>query len=130
MGDDPELAALRAKRMAELEGGGPQGMGPQQQQGGSQAERAQQQQQMQIQMLNQALDQQARARLNTIMLAKPEKGKQIESIICQMAAQGQLGGKLTEDDLVRLVERVNAQTNKKSKVKFDRRRAALDSDDD
>ncbi|CAL4098752.1 unnamed protein product [Meganyctiphanes norvegica] len=128
---DPELAAIRAKRMAELEGSSQGGMNPQQQQAGvSQAERAAQQQQMQNTLLNQALDQQARARLNTIMLAKPEKGKQVESIICQMAAQGQISGKLCENDLVNLVERINAQTKKKSKVIFDRRRAALDSDSD
>jgi len=76
------------------------------------------------------LDQQARARLNTIMVAKPEKAQQLEQVICQMATSGQIGGKLSEHDLISLVERVNEQTKKTTSVKFDRRRAALDDDDD
>merc|ERR1712198_80791 len=123
MSDDAELATIRNKRMQEL-----QGMQGQQQQN---EERMQQQKQAINGLLNQVLDQQARARLNTIMLAKPEKGKQMEAMICQMAATGQIGGKLSENELISLVERVNAQTTKKkSKVIFDRRRAALDSDED
>ena len=64
-----------------------------------------------------------------------------------MATSGQLGGKLSESDLVGLLERVSAQTQKTTTVKvsklkdtmvilvffylqFDRRRAALDSDSD
>merc|ERR1719495_345926 len=95
-----------------------------------QEEMRQQQQQAINGLLNQVLDQQARARLNTIMVAKPEKGRQVESVICQMATSGQIGGKLSENELISLVERVNAQTQKTTTVKFDRRRAALDSDDD
>ncbi|XP_066949205.1 programmed cell death protein 5 [Macrobrachium rosenbergii] len=122
MSDDQELAAIRNKRMQEL-----QGMQGQQEQ---QRERMQQQQQAINGLLNQVLDQQARARLNTIMVAKPEKGKQVESIIVQMATTGQIGGKLSEHDLIGLIEKVNAQTQKTTTVKFDRRRAALDDDDD
>merc|ERR1711973_411035 len=122
MGDDNELAAIRAKRMQELQG----------MQGGAsqQEERVAQQKAQMNSILNQVLDQQARARLNTIMCAKPEKGQQMESIICQMAQRGQLPGKLSESDLINLVERINSQTQKASKVKFDRRRTNLDSDDD
>ncbi|CAL4077375.1 unnamed protein product [Meganyctiphanes norvegica] len=122
MGDDPELAAIRAKRMQELQG---------MQGGASQQEEQVAQRKTQMNsILNQVLDQQARARLNTIMCAKPEKGQQMESIICQMATQGQIPGKLAESDLINLAERINAQTQKTSKVKFDRRRINMDSDDD
>lgn len=51
------------------------------------------------------------------MVAKPEKGKQVESVIVQMATSGQIGGKLSENDLIGLVERVNAQTQKTTTVK-------------
>ena len=51
------------------------------------------------------------------MVAKPEKGKQVESIIVQMATTGQIGGRLSEHDLISLVERVNAQTQKTTTVK-------------
>ncbi|XP_042863051.1 programmed cell death protein 5-like isoform X1 [Penaeus japonicus] len=138
MSDDAELAAIREKRMQELQGmqdspfgikvpGNQPAMQGQQQ---KQEEMMQQQQQAINGLLNQVLDQQARARLNTIMVAKPEKGKQVESVIVQMATSGQIGGKLSENDLIGLVERVNAQTQKTTTVKFDRRRAALDDDDD
>ena len=51
------------------------------------------------------------------MLTKPDKAKQLESIIVQMATSGQIGGKLSENDLIGLVERVNAQTQKTTSVK-------------
>ena len=73
---------------------------------------------------------QARARLNTLMLAKPEKGKQVEAMLCQMAQTGQLGGKLGDDELKGLLDRMTGGGQASSKVKFDRRRAAMDSDDD
>uniref|UniRef100_A0A0P4WID8 Programmed cell death protein 5 n=1 Tax=Scylla olivacea TaxID=85551 RepID=A0A0P4WID8_SCYOL len=122
MSGDKELADLRAQRMKEL-----QGMQQQQQ---KQEEMQQQQQQAINSVLNQVLDQQARARLNTISIAKPERGRQLESVILQMATTGQLAGRLSEADLVALVERINAQTQKTTSVKFDRRRAAFDDDDD
>ena len=33
------------------------------------------------------------------MVAKPDKGKQVEAMLCQMAQSGQLGGKLGDDEL-------------------------------
>lgn len=54
--------------------------------------------------------------MNTIRVAKPEKGKQLESMIVQMATTGQVG-KLSENDLIGILERINAQTQKKTIVK-------------
>jgi len=131
MGDD-ELAAIRAKRMAELQAMGGGGGGS----GGGMAERQKQQEEKMKQMedmkngiLSQVLSQEARARLNTLMVAKPDKGRQVEAMLCQMAQTGQLGSKLGESDLKNLLERFN-ESKSTSKVKFDRRRAALDSDED
>ena len=67
--------------------------------------------------------------VNTLMIAKPDKGRQVEAAIIQMAQTGQLGGKLSEEELVGLLERF-AGSSKKTAVKFDRRRNALDSDED
>ena len=94
--------------------------------------------------------------VNTITIAKPEKGQQVEAAIIQMAQTGQLAGwysflnfwilisrkkkwihtsilyflgRLSEEELIGLLERFAGST-KKSTVKFDRRRNALDSDDD
>lgn len=63
------------------------------------------------------------------MLAKPEKGAQVEAAIIQMAQSGQLGGRLSEEELIGLLERFAGST-KQTAVKFDRRRNALDSDSD
>lgn len=130
MADDADLEALRAKRMAELQaqmGGGKGGGGPNKEQ---QEEMRRQQEDMKNSILSQVLDQQARARLNTIAIAKPEKAKMVESILVQMAQTGQIQTKLGEEQLKSLLEKVSEQTQKTTSVKFDRRRAALDSDDD
>jgi len=124
MGDSDELAQIRQRRMAEMQamqGGG----GDRQKQ---QQEKMEQMENMKNGILSQVLDQEARARLNTIKLTKPEKGQQVEAMLCQMAQTGQLGGKMTESDLKNLLERMSAG-QAANKVKFDRRRA-MDSDDD
>lgn len=124
MGDD-ELAQIRAKRMAEMQAMGGGGGGDQQQ---KQMEKQAQMEDMKNGILSQILDQEARARLNTLMTVKPEKGKQVEAMLCQMAQSGQLGAKLGEQELKSLLERMSS-SQASSKVKFDRRRA-MDSDDD
>lgn len=55
----------------------------------------------------------------------------VEGMIVRMAQMGQLQGKLDDAQLVQLLESVNSQMPRStSTVKFDRRRAAIDSDDD
>ena len=75
-----------------------------------------------------------RIAVNTLTLAKPEKGRLIEANLIRMAQTGQLGGKLSEEELIGLLERFSEAGGPggaaKTKVKFDRRRAALDSDSD
>jgi len=125
MGDD-ELAAIRERRMAEMQAmGGGGGAGEQQK---KRQEQMEQMENMKNGILSQVLDQEARARLNTIKLTKPEKGQQVEAMLCQMAQTGQLGGKMGEKDLKSLLERMSTG-QASNKVKFDRRRA-MDSDDD
>lgn len=69
--------------------------------------------------------------MNNIKLSRPEKGAMVENMICRMAQMGQVRSKISEDELIQLVESLNQQMPKStSTVKFDRRRAALDSDDD
>ena len=67
------------------------------------------------------------------MLAKPDKGRLVEANLIRMAQSGQLGGRLTEEELIGLLERFSeagGPGGQRTKVKFDRRRAALDSDSD
>lgn len=52
-------------------------------------------------------------------------------MVVRMAQMGQLGGKMDDTQLVSLLESLNKQMPKStSTVKFDRRRAAMDSDSD
>jgi len=126
--EDDDLAEIRAKRMAELgmSGGGGAGAGGAQ----NQQEAMQKQQEAKSMMLAQCMDQTARARLNTLAMTKPDKARMVENMILQTAQRGQLGGKIGEEELKGLLERVSSQTSQKTTVKFDRRRNNLDSDDD
>jgi len=132
--EDDDLAEIRAKRLAELGlgGGGGGGGAPGGGAGGpqNQQEAMQKQQEAKSMLLAQCMDQTARARLNTLAMTKPDKARMVESMILQTAQRGQLGGKIGEEELKGLLERVSSQTSQKTTVKFDRRRNNLDSDDD
>ncbi|XP_045450757.1 programmed cell death protein 5 [Melitaea cinxia] len=125
---DPELEKIRQQRLAQLQaqhgGGDPN-------QAKAQEERMQAMEEAKHSILAQVLSQDARARLNTIKLSKPEKGAMVENMICRIAQTGQVNTKISEKELIQLLESLNQQMPKStSTVKFDRRRAALDSDDD
>ncbi|XP_003706891.1 programmed cell death 5 [Megachile rotundata] len=124
---DPELEAIRQHRLAQLQSQHKPGNVENKQ---AMEEKMQQMEEMRNSILTQVLNQSARARLNTLCLGKPEKGKMVEDMILNMAQRGQLPGKLGEKELINLLESINQQTKQKTVVKFDRRRAALDSDDD
>merc|ERR1712038_1678116 len=105
-------------------------------QGGSQedAQKAKEEQQKQIEdmknsILSQCLNQEARARLNTIKMTKPEHAAMIENNLCMMARSGQIMGKMSDEDFKHLLERVTGSSQKKTTVSF-KRRTALDSDSD
>ncbi|GJQ68327.1 hypothetical protein Trydic_g16922 [Trypoxylus dichotomus] len=127
--DDPELEEIRKNRLAQLQS--QYNAGDQTANQKVQEEKLRAQEDAKNSILSQILDQQARARLNTLMLGKPEKGKMIETMLIQMAQGGRLRGRIGEKELIDLLENVNSQMPQhKTSVKFDRRRAALDSDDD
>ncbi|MEE6500537.1 hypothetical protein FKM82_003822 [Ascaphus truei] len=121
---DEELEAIRKQRMSEL----------QTKHGDAGSEQAQQESKqretdMRNNILAQVLDQSARARLSNLALVKPEKAKAVENYLIQMARYGQLGGKISEKGLIEILEKVSQQTDKKTTVKFNRRKV-MDSDDD
>lgn len=124
---DPEFEAIRQQRLAQLQSQYKSGNVENKQ---AMEEKMRQMEEMKNSILTQVLNQSARARLNTLCLGKPEKGKMVEDMILNMAKRGQLPGKLGEKELINLLESINQQTQQKTVVKFDRRRAALDSDDD
>ncbi|XP_014031214.2 programmed cell death protein 5 isoform X1 [Salmo salar] len=132
---DDELEAIRRQRMAELQSKHGSlswnqmnpGDSSNEQQG--QQEAKQRETEMRNSMLAQVLDQSARARLSNLALVKPEKAKAVENYLIQMARMGQLGGKISETGLIDILEKVSQQTEKKTTVKFNRRKV-MDSDDD
>ncbi|XP_070301534.1 programmed cell death protein 5 isoform X1 [Salvelinus sp. IW2-2015] len=132
---DDELEAIRRQRMAELQSKHGSlswnqmnpGDSSNDQQG--QQEAKQRETEMRNSMLAQVLDQFARARLSNLALVKPEKAKAVENYLIQMARMGQLGGKISETGLIDILEKVSQQTEKKTTVKFNRRKV-MDSDDE
>ena len=56
--------------------------------------------------------------MNTLILAKPEKGKAVENLLINMARMGQLRAKIGEDELIGLLEKVQqANPGQKASVK-------------
>ncbi|VDO01926.1 unnamed protein product [Rodentolepis nana] len=88
------------------------------------------QKEMKNDFLRQILDQQARARLNTLAMTKPEHAKRVEAMLINMAQRNRLVGQITDDQLKSMLSDIASQTKKTTEVKFDRRRNAIDSDDD
>jgi programmed cell death protein 5 len=100
MGDD-ELAEIRKKRMAQLQ---QQAVDQQ----GMQAELERQQQaKAQIQMIMmQVLEPDARERLNTIKLTKPEFAAAIEQQLVMLAQSGRLRQKITDAQFKELLRQL------------------------
>lgn len=99
MGDD-ELAEIRRQRMM------------QRQQQMAEQEQAQRQQQIQAQIqsvLMQAMEPEARERLNTIKLTKPEFAAAVEQQIVALAQSGSLRQKITDDQLKQLLSQIVPQ---------------------
>lgn len=103
MGDD-ELAEIRRRRMEEMQRSqaNPQAMN-------EEMER-QKQAENQIQMiLKQALEPEARERLNTIRMTRPEFAASIEKQLVMLAQSGRLQSRITDDQLKTLLKQVTPQ---------------------
>ena len=87
-------------------------------------------------ILEQALSQEALARLGRIKLVKPDKAKEVEQQIVAMAMQGKLPGKINEPKLIELLERgsraeVEATSGAASeRISIQRKKYAFDNDSD
>ena len=83
-------------------------------------------------VLEQALSQEALARLGRIKLVKPDKAKIVEQQIVSLAMQGKLPGKINEPKLIEILERGSVQggTEKTDKIKIQRKKYAFDDSDD
>ncbi|XP_038981651.1 DNA-binding protein DDB_G0278111-like isoform X1 [Phoenix dactylifera] len=80
-------------------------------------------------MLSQILSAQARERLARIALVKPDKARGVEDVLLRAAQMGQISEKVSEERLISLLEQINNQTSKQTKVTIQRRRSVLEDDD-
>lgn len=137
--EDDELARIRQQRLAQLQAN--QGRGPSGDASGGQANDKQRQQQQQQQqkereaemrnnILSAVLTQEARARLATLGAAKPDRATMVENIIIQNTRMGAIRGKVDEEALKGLLEKVQDSTKRETKVSYDRRRVFDDSDEE
>ncbi|KAE8212877.1 hypothetical protein CF327_g3532 [Tilletia walkeri] len=172
--EDSELQAIRQARMAQLRSGSGGGAGPSgagsmpaglpagaQYRGGGgggaggagaadmdEDERRQQmaqQDEMKREMLSTVLEPEARERLSRINLVKPGKARAIQDMLIRMAQQGQIRSKISEAQLIDLLDQVDRSDQQRngagaggagagagSKITFNRKKTAVedDSDDD
>jgi programmed cell death protein 5 len=77
--------------------------------------------------LTQILTPQAKERLGRISLVKQEKAREIENSLLSMAMRRQITGKITEDQLIAMIEKTTDNSSNSIKVI---RRKGIDSDDD
>ncbi|CAE6422283.1 unnamed protein product [Rhizoctonia solani] len=135
--EDAELAAIRAARLNQLQqqAGGPGGSVPSggfaaQSGEGAGDESRQSEDQMKRDVLATVLDSSARERLARISLVRPALSGQIEQILLRMAQTGQLRGRVTEQQLIGLLEQAEESQGKAvpKKVVYQRRKE-LDDDD-
>lgn len=110
--EDPELEALRQRRMAEIQ---------QQQSGNNQSaqeERAKQFEMQKQAVLRQILTPEARDRLANIKLANPEQANAVEMQLIQIAQSGRLQGVITDAMLREILQKIVPQ---KREIKIERR---------
>ncbi|KAI0702315.1 PDCD5-related protein [Cytidiella melzeri] len=128
--DDPELEAIRAARMSQLQQDST-GLGSA---GGEEAAKRAAEEEMRRNLLATVLDNAARERLSRIAMVSQDRARQIESILLRMAQSGQLRGRVTEEQLIDLLEKADdAQGRsqpKKGAIVFQRRKGGFDDDDD
>jgi len=100
MGDD-ELAEIRRRRMEQLQ------REAQGRQGQEEEYARQQQMEAQIQMiLKQILEPQARERLNTIKLTRPEFAQAVEQQLVMLAQSGRIREKISDDQLKQILRQL------------------------
>ncbi|KAH7927076.1 hypothetical protein BV22DRAFT_306117 [Leucogyrophana mollusca] len=112
----------------------PPGMTPQNgAQGGEEEAKRKAEEEMRRDMMATVLDTAARERLSRIALVSPERSKQIEAIIVRMAQSGQLRGRVSEQQLIDLLEQMeeaqSKTTAKRTTIVYQRRRDFDDDDD-
>ncbi|EGF79537.1 hypothetical protein BATDEDRAFT_25945 [Batrachochytrium dendrobatidis JAM81] len=138
--EDSELAAIRARRMAEMkaQSGGSQSsdlssiLGQQRAGSGDAAAEAKKndQEEMRRNMVYQILDNGARERLARIKMVKGDKARAVEDMLIRMAQTGQIRGKVGESQLIDLLEQINTHQQSSTKITYNRRRDEHSDEED
>ena len=121
--DDAELNAIRSARLSELQKNS--GQAPADQGGDKKDD-------MKLSMLSQILETNARERLSRVRIVRPDRADAVEQYIIKLAATGNITRKLSENDIVEILDGISRDEKKQtqSKIVFDRRTTNIDSDDD
>ncbi|TFJ85369.1 hypothetical protein NSK_003328 [Nannochloropsis salina CCMP1776] len=81
-------------------------------------------------MLDQILSPEARERLARIAIVRKEKVRGVQDMLIQAATSGRLRGKVSEEQLIEMLEQVSSQVDKKATKVTIQRRRCLDEDED
>eukprot|EP00922_Rhytidocystis_sp_ex-Travisia-forbesii_P003729 GHVS01005412.1.p1 GENE.GHVS01005412.1~~GHVS01005412.1.p1 ORF type:complete len:133 (+),score=26.84 GHVS01005412.1:168-566(+) len=123
--EEKALADLRSKRMEHLRDQQVQGGGRR----AEQEERKREEEEKRRSILRTVLSPEAHQRLSRIGLVKPEKSRQLEDLLLQNARMGRLGGPVSEEQLISLLEGMKP-ADQQPKISIQRRRHFDDDDDD
>lgn len=121
--DDAELNAIRSARLSELQKNS--GQAPADQGGDKKDD-------MKLSMLSQILETSARERLSRVRIVRPDRADAVEQHIIKLAATGNITRKLSENDIVEILDGISRDEKKQtqSKIVFDRKTTNIDSDED
>ncbi|CAG8678642.1 20334_t:CDS:2 [Dentiscutata erythropus] len=126
--DDPELEAIRQARIRELQATAAAGGGSKSSE--DDGEKKRQQEETRQTLLTQILDNEARERLARISIVKAEKARAVEDLLIRMAQSGQLRGKVSESQLIDLLQQINQQQKPEKKIVYNRNRRKFGEDSD
>ncbi|WP_339105680.1 DNA-binding protein [Haloterrigena salinisoli] len=96
--DEEKLEELRQKKMEQLQ------EQAENQQGGSQEAAQQQAEAQKKAVLRQHLTDDARKRLNTVKMSKPQFGEQVERQVISLARSGRMQGKIDDEKMKQLLQ--------------------------
>jgi len=120
---DSELEEIRKARLAELQQQAGRSEGP------SQEEQRQQQEDARQTLLSQILLPDAADRLGRIRMVKESRATDVENRLIMLAQTGQLRAKVTEEQLIDLLNKL-AENKEEAKIVISRRKGGWDDDDD
>jgi programmed cell death protein 5 len=91
-----------------------------------------------IMILDQILEPAAKERMKRLALTRKEKARAVEDSLINAATNGRLGGKVTEEQLIQMLEQINGEDSTgggsagggKGKVNIQRRKYGFDDEDD